>query len=205
VSTDCLQMTADDRPPLTISSERYRDVLGHFITGVVAVTGMHADGPAGFTCQSFTSLSLDPPLVLLCASKVSTSWPKVSVSGRFAVNLLAHDQSALARRFAVSGGDKFEGVSWSVGRFSGAPMLPGTLGWLECEITTVHEAGDHWIVVSRVLDLAASADRQPLTFFRGTLADCGSQETLGHLQGAGVGGKSPSNKNEEGIEAWQKQ
>ncbi|GAA5039410.1 flavin reductase (DIM6/NTAB) family NADH-FMN oxidoreductase RutF [Thermocatellispora tengchongensis] len=169
-------MTTDSLPPAAISSERYRHVLGHFVTGVTVVTAMHADGPVGFTCQSFGALSLDPPLVLLCPSKVSTSWPKVAAGGRFGVNMLAHDQIALCRRFAVSGGDKFADVPWAAGRFSGAPMLPGTLGWLECEIVTVHEAGDHWIVVARVLDLAASSDRRPLTFFRGTLAGFRSHE-----------------------------
>lgn len=168
-------MTTDGQPP-AISSERYRHVLGHFVTGVTVVTAMHTDGPVGFTCQSFGALSLEPPLVLLCASKASTSWPKVGASGRFGVNVLAQDQIALCRRFAVSGADKFAGVTWAAGRFSGAPMLPGTLGWLECEIVTVHEAGDHWIVVARVLDLDAVTDRRPLTFFRGTLAGFGSRE-----------------------------
>jgi 3-hydroxy-9,10-secoandrosta-1,3,5(10)-triene-9,17-dione monooxygenase reductase component len=205
VSIDSVQLSAHERPSVVISGERYRDVLGHFITGVTVVTGVRDEGPAGFTCQSFASLSLDPPLVLLCASKGSTSWPKVSASGRFAVNLLAHDQAALARRFAVSGGDKFEGIFWSVGRFSGAPILRETLGWLECEITRVHEAGDHWIVVSHVLDLAAHADRQPLTFFRGTLAGFDSHQPDRHPPGAGAVASRPGNNNEEGIESCQKQ
>ncbi|MBK1787937.1 flavin reductase family protein [Prauserella sp. ASG 168] len=158
------------RRPDGISSECYRDVLGHFVTGVTVVTAMHTDGPVGFTCQSFGALSLDPPLVLLCPGKTSTSWPKVAASGRFGVNVLAHDQLAVARGFAVSGGDKFAGVGWEAGRFSGAPMLSGTLAWLECGLESVQEAGDHWIVVARVLDLAAVADREPLTFFRGALA-----------------------------------
>ena len=198
MSIDYLQPTVEEQPAARISSEHYRDVLGHFITGVTAVTGMHVDGPAGFTCQSFASLSLDPPLVLLCVSKASTSWSKVSTSGRLAVNVLAHDQSGLARRFAVSGGDKFEGVSWSVGRFSGAPVLTGTLGWLECEITTVHEAGDHWIVVSRVLDLGAVAGRKPLTFFRGTLAGFDPQQPVTHPL-AELAGTLRRNKEEEGA------
>lgn len=170
MSTGGLAMTTDSQPPAAISSERYRHVLGHFVTGVTVVTAMHTDKPVGFTCQSFGALSLDPPLVLLGPSKASTSWPKVAASGRFGVNMLAHDQIALGRRFAVSGGDKFAEVPWAAGRFTGAPMLSGTLGWLECEIETVHEAGDHWLVVARVLDLGAATNRLPLTFFRGTLA-----------------------------------
>ncbi|TDD27919.1 flavin reductase [Kribbella turkmenica] len=164
------QNLPDEQRRIAVSSDHYREVLGHFITGVTVVTAMHTDGPVGFTCQSFGALSLDPPLVFLCASKTSTSWPKVAAGGRFGVNILAHDQIAMARRFAVSGGDKFAGISWSAGWAGGAPALPGTLGWLECEIVTVHEAGDHWFVVARVLDLAAIPDRRPLTFFRGALA-----------------------------------
>jgi 3-hydroxy-9,10-secoandrosta-1,3,5(10)-triene-9,17-dione monooxygenase reductase component len=169
-------MTGNGGAP-AISSESYRRVLGHFVTGVTVVTAGHADGPVGFTCQSFNALSLDPPLVLLCASKTSTSWPKVAATGRFGVNLLAHDQIALCRRFAVSGGDKFADVSWTAGRFSGAPIPSGTLGWLECEIVNTYEGGDHWIVVARVLDLAAATDRLPLTFFRGTLAGFGGSRS----------------------------
>lgn len=168
-------MSGAGEPP-AVSSERYRHVLGHFVTGVTVVTAMHADGPVGFTCQSFGALSLDPPLVFLSPGKASTSWPKIAASGRFGVNVLAHDQGLLARRFAARGGDRFAGVAWTAGRFSRAPMLPGTLGRLECEVVTVHEAGDHWIVVAGVLDLAAATDRRPLTFFRGTLAGFGSPE-----------------------------
>ncbi|GAA3567027.1 flavin reductase family protein [Amycolatopsis ultiminotia] len=149
-------------------------MLGQFVTGVTVVTAMPDDGPVGFTCQSFGALSMDPPLVLLCPGKGSTSWPKVASTGRFAVNLLAQDQIAAARGFAVRGSDKFAGVRWSAGGFSGAPLLSGALGWLECEIATVHEAGDHWIVVARILDLAAATGRLPLTFFRGTLAGLGA-------------------------------
>ncbi|WP_021591391.1 MULTISPECIES: flavin reductase family protein [Actinomadura] len=169
-------MTTDSPSPPVVSSELYRHVLGHFVTGVTVVTAMHADGPVGFTCQSFGALSMDPPLILLCAGRSSTSWPKIAASGRFAVNLLADDQIAEGRRFAVSGGDKFGGVPWAAGRLSGAPMLSGVLGWLECELVSVQEAGDHWLVVARVLDLAAVPDRQPLTFFRGTLAGLDGQE-----------------------------
>ncbi len=168
--------TTDRQPPAAISSECYRHVLGHFITGVTIVTAIHADEPVGFTCQSFGALSMDPPLVLLCPSKASTSWPKVAASGRFGVNVLANNQIELCRRFAVSGGDKFADVTWTAAKFSGAPKLAGTVSWLECEIVTVHEAGDHWIVVARVLDLATVTDQQPLTFFRGTLAGFSSHE-----------------------------
>ncbi len=93
-------------------SARFREVLGHFATGVTIVTAMEGDEPVGFTCQAFSSLSLDPPLVALAPGKNSTSWPRIAATGSFCVNILAEDQEALSRDFAVSGGDKFTGVGW---------------------------------------------------------------------------------------------
>ena len=144
---------------------RFRAVLGHFASGLVLVTGMDGDRPAGFTCQSFFSLSLDPPLIALAPGRSSTSWPKVSSSGYICVNVLAEDQEALARTFSQSGVDKFEGVGWSASA-NGAPRLSGALAWLDCTIEEVHEAGDHWLVTARVTELE-SGSGQPLLFYRG--------------------------------------
>ncbi len=149
-----------------ISPEHFRATLGHFCTGVTIVTAAGGDGPAGFSCQSFTSLSLDPPLVLICPSKASTSWPKIAGTGAFCVNVLAEDQEELCRGFAMRGGDKFAGIGWTPGPFTGSPVLAGALAWIECRIEATHDAGDHTIVVGRVLDLAAE-DRHPLLFYRG--------------------------------------
>lgn len=171
------QWSEGDRAP-ALPSDNFRRVLGHFVTGVTVVTGAHRGDPAGFTCQSFSSVSLDPPLVLLCPGRTSTSWPKVSASGRFAVNVLAQGQAAVARQFAASGGDKFAGIPWRAGPRTGAPILAGIVAWLECEIAAVHESGDHWIVVARVLALDA-VDREPLTFFRGQLAGLGASDKEG--------------------------
>ncbi len=105
----------DDPGPTSTTpfdSARFREVLGHFATGVTIVTAMEGDEPVGFTCQAFTSLSLDPPLVALAPGKNSTSWPRIAAAGSFCVNILADDQEALSRDFAVSGGDKFTGVGW---------------------------------------------------------------------------------------------
>lgn len=148
-----------------IDKGEFRAVLGHFASGVVLVTGIHDEGPAGFTCQSFFSLSLDPPLVALAPAKSSTSWPRVSSTGSICVNILAADQEGLARNFAKSGADKFSGVGWTAAA-NGAPRLHGALAWLDCEIRDVHDAGDHHLVVARVIEMETGKG-QPLVFYRG--------------------------------------
>ena len=149
-----------------IAPEHYRATLGHFCSGVTIVTAAAADGPAGMTCQSFCALSLEPPLILVCPGKSSSSWPRIESSGAFAVNVLAEDQEELCRTFAAKGADKFAGVGWTPGTFSGAPILAGALAWIECRLEQLHDAGDHLIAVGRVLDLRAREGR-PLLFFRG--------------------------------------
>lgn len=144
---------------------RYRAVLGHFASGVVLVTGMHDGKPAGFTCQSFFSLSLDPPLVAIAPGKSSTSWPKVCSSGFICVNVLAADQEDLARTFSQSGADKFAGIGWTPAG-NGAPRLHDTLAWIDCSIEDIHEAGDHLLVTARVTELESNTG-QPLLFYRG--------------------------------------
>jgi 3-hydroxy-9,10-secoandrosta-1,3,5(10)-triene-9,17-dione monooxygenase reductase component len=152
----------------TIAPEEYRRVLSHFITGVVVVTAMDGTRPVGFTCQSFASVSLEPPLVLICPSKTSKTWPKIVSARAFSINVLAYDQHEVCARFAQTGVNKFVGISWRPGRVTGTPVLDGVLSWMECNLVDIHEAGDHWIVTGRVLNLEASG-HQPLTFFRGKL------------------------------------
>ena len=144
---------------------RFREALGHFATGVTVVTAMEEAQPVGFTCQAFTSLSLDPPLVALAPAKSSTSWPRIAAAGAFCVNILGEHQEALCRSFAVSGGDKFRGVGWHPGVL-GTPVLEGSLAWVECELGTIQDAGDHELVTGRVVDLGVGEGR-PLVFFRG--------------------------------------
>ncbi|HUY21292.1 MAG TPA: flavin reductase family protein [Acidimicrobiales bacterium] len=149
----------------TFDAGRFREVLGHFATGVTIVTAMEDAEPVGFTCQAFTSLSLEPPLVALAPGKSSTSWPRIVAAGSFCVNILAEDQEALSRDFAISGGDKFTGVGWrSAG--NGAPILDGALGWVECAFVVAHDAGDHELVVGRVQDMGVRRGR-PLLYYRG--------------------------------------
>ena len=143
---------------------RFREVLGHFATGITIVTAMEDEGPVGFTCQSFTSLSLDPALIALAPAKTSTSWPKIAAAGAFCVNILSSDQEALCRTFAASGADKFAGVGWSTAA-TGAPVLDGALAFIDCHLEQIHDAGDHELVLGRVLDMGVG-EGTPLLYYR---------------------------------------
>lgn len=148
-----------------VHEARFREVLGHFATGVTIVTAMEDGEPVGFTCQSFTSLSLEPPMVALAPAKSSTSWPRIAKAGAFCVNILADDQEALCRGFAVSGGDKFDRVAWHPGVL-GTPVIEGCLAWVECELEAIHDAGDHELVTGRVVEMTVVGGK-PLLFYRG--------------------------------------
>jgi flavin reductase (DIM6/NTAB) family NADH-FMN oxidoreductase RutF/DNA-binding IclR family transcriptional regulator len=150
-----------------IDSLLFRRVLGHFPTGVVGITSVDADGhPAGMTVGSFTSVSLDPPLVGFLADKSSTTFPKIREAGFFCVNVLAANQEAVCRAFASRSGDKFAGVAWRSSS-SGAPLIEGAVAWVDCDIDAIHEAGDHNIVIGRVRALEVSNPALPLLFFQG--------------------------------------
>lgn len=150
-----------------------RTVLGHFATGVVAITGIDPETatPTGLAANSFTSVSLDPPLIAFCVAATSTSWPRVRAAGRYAVNILSDAQERVCRQFAVRGADKFRDVEWRPSP-AGAPILTDCLAWIEAEPEAEHPAGDHTIVVSRVRHLHAS-DLEPLIFFRGRYGSVG--------------------------------
>ncbi|MFE5792194.1 flavin reductase family protein [Streptomyces sp. NPDC056503] len=155
----------DERAP--VDPAEFRRVLGHFASGVTLVTTADAAGPTGFACQSFASLSLDPPLVAFMVARTSTTWPRIAAAGTFCVNVLGAGQGALCRAFAVSGADKFAGVEWSPAPVTGAPRLAGVPAWIDCAVTAVHAGGDHLIVVGRVRALGAEEDGEPLLFHRG--------------------------------------
>ncbi|WP_395362369.1 flavin reductase family protein [Streptomyces sp. YH02] len=157
----------DERPP--VDPAEFRRVLGHFASGVTIVTTVDAEGPAGFACQSFASLSLDPPLVAFMVARTSTTWPRIAGAGTFCVNILGADQGPLCRSFAVSGADKFAGVDWTPATATGSPRLADAPAWIDCAITAVHTGGDHLIVVGRVESLGAEedGDPSPLLFHRG--------------------------------------
>ena len=150
----------------TVDPRTMRDVLGHFASGVTVVTAQEEHGPIGFTCQSFSSLSLDPPLVAIAPARASRTWPRLRELGRFCVNVLAEDQTALSAQFARSSADKFAGVSWRPSP-QGQPVLDDVVAWIDCELWAEYDGGDHTIAVARVLDLGAHSHRRPLLFHRG--------------------------------------
>jgi flavin reductase (DIM6/NTAB) family NADH-FMN oxidoreductase RutF len=151
----------------SIDSARFRQVLGHFASGITIITALDGGQPVGLTAQSFSSVSLEPPLVAFFPGKASTSYPGIQRAGVFCVNVLAEDQEALCRTFAVSGGDKFAGVGFKPAAGTGSPVLADALAWIDCRIETEHDAGDHLIVVGRVVDLEVSRESKPLLFYRG--------------------------------------
>ncbi|GGM58882.1 flavin reductase [Dactylosporangium sucinum] len=151
----------------TFDPKQFRQVLGHYPTGVTVITACGDDGvPVGMAVGSFTSVSLDPPLVAFFPDKSSTTFPKIRAAGAFCVNVLAADQEHICRAMAAKGADKFAGIAWR--RLpSGAPVLDGAVAWIDCELDVLHEAGDHYIAVGRVLGLDVARPSLPLVFFQG--------------------------------------
>jgi 3-hydroxy-9,10-secoandrosta-1,3,5(10)-triene-9,17-dione monooxygenase reductase component len=160
-------MSEPHAPAPVVDPAAMRQVLGHFVSGITVVTAVTDDGPTGFTCQSFNSLSLDPPLVAFAPSLTSRTWPRLRAIGRFGVNVLAEGQEEISRRFARSGGDKFAGVPWTPSPH-GSPVLEGVVAWIDAQLWAEYDGGDHTIVAARVLDLGAVPDRRPLLYHRGT-------------------------------------
>jgi flavin reductase (DIM6/NTAB) family NADH-FMN oxidoreductase RutF len=152
--------------PLAPDAATYRTVLGHFATGVVLVTAIDGDEPVGMACNSFTSVSLEPPLVLFCAAKSSTTWPRIRPSGKWAANILDEDGEEVCRLFAQKGADRFARIAYAPGR-TGSPILEDTLAFVDCETIAEHDAGDHVIVVGRVIELGYQHEGKPLLFYRG--------------------------------------
>lgn len=143
-----------------------REVLGRFCSGITVVTAMTEDGPIGFTCQSFASLSLEPPLVSFAPGRTSTTWPRIREAGNFCVNVLSEGQEDISNAFARSGTDKFANVAWEPGP-SGAPVLEGALAWADCTIWEEYDGGDHTIVAALVHELDEGDSDEPLVFYRG--------------------------------------
>jgi 3-hydroxy-9,10-secoandrosta-1,3,5(10)-triene-9,17-dione monooxygenase reductase component len=157
-------------------SERFRTVLGHLPTGVTVVTAHHSEGPVAMSANSVTSVSLEPPMILFCPAKSSTSWPRIRESGRFCVNIFGARHEEISRRFAARGVDRFAGVAWH--ERAAGPALDEAVAWIECTIEAEHEAGDHMIVVGAVdgLDLHEQGGK-PLVFFRGRYGSFAEAET----------------------------
>ena len=142
-------------------------MLGHYPTGVCIVTAMEKNGAAtGMVVGSFTSVSLEPPLVAILPGRLSTTWPRLAAVGKFCINVLACNQLSLCKQFARSGDDKFAGVSHRLSN-GGSPILDGVIAWIQCDLHAVHEAGDHVIAVGHVTELEVQRPLSPLLFFRG--------------------------------------
>ena len=145
----------------------FRQVLGQYPTGVCVVTATPSEGPsAGMVVGSFTSVSLDPPLVAFLPDRSSSTWPRIQGAGKFCVNILGADQESICRNFASKAADKFEGQSYRMSAL-GSPILENAVAWMDCEIDSVTEAGDHYIVVGQVRDLQIERGGLPLLFFQG--------------------------------------
>jgi 3-hydroxy-9,10-secoandrosta-1,3,5(10)-triene-9,17-dione monooxygenase reductase component len=150
-----------------VDPRHFRDVLGSYPTGVCVITSIAATGERwGLAVGSFTSISLDPPLVGFLPDKRSTSWSAIEQTGRFCVNILSAAQLEDCQRFAMRGGDKFDGISHGTTP-GGLPLLDNVLAWVECDIERVVELGDHLLVVGAALALERAREGAPLLFYRG--------------------------------------
>ncbi|GFM89425.1 monooxygenase [Pseudomonas cichorii] len=147
----------------------FREALGYYASGITVITSHIAGEPIGFTCQSFYSVSMSPPLVSFSVMSSSASYPGIRQAGRFAVNILSGEQANISNQFARRGTDKWHGVEWEESPL-GNPIIVGNLHWLDCEIHAEHAAGDHLIVIGEVKALnlqQATAATQPLLYFKG--------------------------------------
>ena len=165
-----------------LAPRRLRDIFGTFASGLTVITSATPHGPAGFTCQSFASLSLEPALVTFSPARTSTTWPVLRSAGSFAINILPAGHQHLAGQFARSGADKFAGVGHTPSPL-GNPVLDDALAWLDCELHAEYDGGDHTIVVASVRHLDAGVEAEPLLFFRGRYAGLAPAERV--LEAAG--------------------
>jgi flavin reductase (DIM6/NTAB) family NADH-FMN oxidoreductase RutF len=153
-----------------------RQTLGSYATGVTVVTTLDSEGePKGFTANSFTSVSLDPPLVLVCIGKGAACYPAFTSTAQFGVNILCQDQDHVSSRFASRSADKFADIAW-VSRITGSPVFPDSVAWLDCQLHDRLEAGDHLILIGRVLSFGYSPEKQPLGYHRGSYIAFGPRD-----------------------------
>ena len=151
-----------------IDPRTFRNVLGQFCTGITVITTMHENAPVGFACQSFAALSLDPPLVLFCPTKVSRSWKAIEATGKFCVNVLHEKQKDVSARFGSKDPDKFAEIDWSPSKL-GSPVIKDTLAHIDCTVDSVRDGGDHLVVFGAVHSLSDVPHKKPrpLLFYKG--------------------------------------
>ena len=164
-------MTSQDTK---ISSDEFRRVCGHYVTGVGVVTAMVENSPIGFSINSFTSVSLDQLLVSFYAAHTSSTWAQMKHSEFFAVNILSESQHELISVFSKKGIDRFAGLDWEHSPVTGSPLLSNTSGWIDCRISQVQDIGDHHLIVGEVLGLHAVSDIAPLAYYRGKVVSLAS-------------------------------
>ena len=151
---------------MPLDTRKFRDVMGTFTTGVTIVTTIDNKTPHGITANSFTSVSLSPPLVMFCLGKSSTNFESFMASDCFAVNILSSQQDALSTRFATFEGDRFDGLNWTAWD-TGAPILENVIAAIDCRLETSHDAGDHVIVLGLVVRAEVQNNAPPLLYFKG--------------------------------------
>jgi flavin reductase (DIM6/NTAB) family NADH-FMN oxidoreductase RutF len=163
-----MTVTRDGAGTRAIEPDWYRRVLGQYPTGVCVVAADEpGTGPCGMVVGSFTSVSLDPPLIAFYPAKSSTSWPRIEASGAFCVNILGADQEDVCRTFSAKAGNKFEKVPFHRTPQTGSPIIDGVVAWIDCDIEAVQDAGDHVLVLGRVRELDVHRPGLPLLFFQG--------------------------------------
>jgi len=161
-------VTEPAESPIEIDPMLYRQVLGHFPTGVTVISSQVEGRPVGLAIGSFFSVSLDPPLVGFCVSRTSSTWPLIRSTGVFGVSVLAEDQTETSGRFASKADDKFQGISWDPSPITRSPLIHGAVAHIDCEIHEIHPGGDHVIVEGLVRSLDVHRpDVGPLLFFKG--------------------------------------
>lgn len=146
----------------------FREALGHYASGITVITAQIDDELVGFTCQSFYSVSVSPPLVSFSVMSTSGSYPIIRKAGRFAVNILSADQIHISNQFAKRGTDKWLGIGWEHSA-QGNPLIDDCLYWIDCEIHAEHVVGDHFVIIGEVKEIRAQEESQvkPLLYFKG--------------------------------------
>jgi 3-hydroxy-9,10-secoandrosta-1,3,5(10)-triene-9,17-dione monooxygenase reductase component len=178
---------AAPEPTVPVSDPaQFRHVLGHFCSGITIISSTDGTTPVGLTCQSFFSVSLEPPLVAFSVSSSSRSYPAIRSAGTLVVNILSSSQDEISRSLGRPGSDRWRGIAWSPSPVYGHPVIDGVVAFLECRIEQEVECGDHILVIARVQHLEATRNRTPLLYFRSQYHRLEVEAIADALQGEGL-------------------